>query len=230
MMRACWLAVIILGLGSAAAQTVPPTTGAPPALVTPKNSNDSMLLQVKRVYVDSFGDDNVSKELQSMIVSSLVATKRFTVTENREHADAILKGNATEKTSHEVHAYGETTNVGAAAGSSQSSLSGYWVNGTGAVSGSSQGGFISRHMGTGDSSLNTETINNARVALRLVSQDGDVIWTTTQESKGAKYKGATADAADMCVKKLIRDLDKLNGSHPEAASPGTATPPPTTSK
>jgi hypothetical protein len=43
----------------------------------------------------------------------------------------------------------------------------------------------------------------------LVSSDGDVIWTTTKESKGAKYKGASADVADQIVKQLIWDLDKL---------------------
>jgi hypothetical protein len=48
------------------------------------------------------------------------------------------------------------------------------------------------------------------VAVRLVSPDGDVVWSTTQESKGAKYKGATADVAEKVVKQLLRDLDKLS--------------------
>ena len=43
------------------------------------------------IYVDSLGDDAISKEMQSMIVSALVASKRFKVTETRERADAILK-------------------------------------------------------------------------------------------------------------------------------------------
>jgi hypothetical protein len=37
----------------------------------------------------------------------------------------------------------------------------------------------------------------------------DVIWTTKQESKGAKYKGASADVADKVAKQLLRDLEKL---------------------
>ena len=41
-------------------------------------------------------------------------------------------------------------------------------------------------------------------------ETGDVIWSTTQESKGAKYKGANADSADKVVRQLLRDLDKLN--------------------
>jgi curli biogenesis system outer membrane secretion channel CsgG len=167
------------------------------------------LLKVKRIYVDTFGDDAISKEMQSMIVSSLVATKRFKVTENRERADAIFKGVALEKSSQEVHAYGEGTAVGGASGSSSSSVNGSFVHGTGSVSGSSSGGFVARHMATSDSSLNTETVNEARVAVRLVNPDGDVIWTSTQESKGAKYKGSSADVADRCVKQLLRDVEKL---------------------
>lgn len=148
------------------------------------------LLKVKRIYVDSFGDDVISKEMQSMIVSALVATKRFKVTENRERADAVLKGVALETSSQEAHAYGEGTAVGGA-------------------SGSSNGSFAASHMATSDSSLNTETVNEARVAVRLVNPDGDVIWTSTQESKGAKYKGSSADVADKCVKQLLRDVEKL---------------------
>jgi hypothetical protein len=166
------------------------------------------LLKVKRIYVESFGDDIISKELQSMIVSSLVATKRFKVTENRDRADAILKGVALEKTSQELHAFGEATSVAAAGGGAHSEVSGSG----GAISGSSSGSFVARHMGTNDSSVNTETINEARVAIRLVNPDGDVIWTSTQESRGAKYKGSSADVADKCVKQLLRDVEKLEGS------------------
>jgi hypothetical protein len=46
-------------------------------------------------------------------------------------------------------------------------------------------------------------------AARLVNPDGDVIWTSTQESKGAKYKGASADVADKIIKQLLHDLEKL---------------------
>jgi curli biogenesis system outer membrane secretion channel CsgG len=197
------------------------TAAAVQATSTPNRDADAdpaALLKVKRIFVDSFGDDAISKELQSMIVSALVASKRFKVTENRERADAILKGVALEKTSQELHAYGESTAVGTASGASHGELSG--ANGT--VSGSHSGGFIAQHMGTSDSSVNTETINDARVAVRLVNPDGDVIWTSTQESKGGKYKGASADAADRCIKQLLKDVEKLEGagkSQPAAAQP-----------
>ena len=117
---------------------------------------------------------------------------------------------ALEKTSQELHAYGESTSVGGASGGSHADVTG--------LSGSSDAGFVARHMGTSDSSVHTETINEARIAIRLVNPDGDVIWTSTQESKGAKYKGASADVADKCVKQLIRDVEKLEGANGTAAS------------
>ena len=163
-----------------------PTSRVAPTTTKDTDADPAALLKVKRVYVDSFGDDAISRELQSMIVSSLTETKRFRVTENRERADAILKGVALEKTAQELHAYSEGT-----------------VAGRGAIS---------------DSSAHTETVNEAKLSVRLVNPDGDVIWTSTQESKGAKYKGASADVADKCVKKLLRDVEKLEGSGPTPAS------------
>ena len=56
-----------------------------------------------------------------MVVNSLAASKRFIVTENKEKADAVLKGTATEKTSQEVHASGESTAVAGAAGAGAAS-------------------------------------------------------------------------------------------------------------
>jgi hypothetical protein len=61
-----------------------------------------------------------------------------------------------------------------------------------------------------ESSHSTELIDEARLAVRLAMREtGDVLRSTTQESKGARYKGANADAADKVVKQLLRDLDKL---------------------
>ncbi len=183
-------------------QPTPGAQGATPAAAvqaTPTSNRDAdadpaALLKVKRIFVDSFGDDATSRELQSMIVSALVATNQFKVTENREHADAILKGVAIEKTSQELHSYSEGTAV---------------ASGRGAAA-------------IKDSSTNTETVQEAKVALRLVDPNGDVIWTSTQESKGAKYKGSSADAADKCVKQLLRDINRLKNSGAPPSSPATS--------
>jgi curli biogenesis system outer membrane secretion channel CsgG len=156
------------------------------------DTDPAALLKVKRIYVDSFGDDVISRELQSMIVSALSKTSRFMVTENRERADAILKGVALENTSQELHSYHEGTAAG------RSAIS--------------------------DSSSHTETVNDAKLSVRLVNPDGDVIWTSTQESKGAKYKGSSADVADKCVKQLVRDVEKLEGSGTPQATTAPVSP------
>jgi hypothetical protein len=45
-------------------------------------------------------------------------------------------------------------------------------------------------------------------AVRLVNKDGDVIWSTTQESLGGKFRGSSADVADRITKKLLEDYDR----------------------
>jgi hypothetical protein len=164
--------------------------------VSSKVPASTELLKVKRIYVDSFGDDTVSKEMQSILVVALVASKRFIVTENRERADATLRGVALERTHQELHAFNDST-----------------VAGRSAIS---------------DSSASTETTEKARISLRLINPDGDVIWTTTQESKGAKYKGASADVADMCVKQLMRDVAKLEAGTTQQPSGASVPPAPST--
>ncbi|HKV03976.1 MAG TPA: hypothetical protein VJO53_02590 [Candidatus Acidoferrales bacterium] len=169
----------------------------------------AQLIKVKRIYVDSFGDDSISQQLQAMVVNSLAESKRFIVTENKDRADAVLKGTGIEKTAQELHAIAEGTTVATAAGSEHGQVTGHVSGGTGSVSSSSDGGFSSRKLASSDSQASTETVNDARLAVRLVSSGGDVIWTTTKESKGAKYKGASADVADQVVKQLLWDLDRL---------------------
>jgi curli biogenesis system outer membrane secretion channel CsgG len=195
------LIIVVACLLSQGGQAASAVTAPPQAQISKQVLSSPDLLKVKRIYVDSFGDDPISKEMQSMIVSALVASKQFVVTENRDRADAVLKGTALEKTSQELHAYGESTAVGSAHGAH-----------SGSIDGSSRGGFSAHNAAISDSSTNTETIDSARVAIRLVNADGDVIWTTTEESQGAKYKGASADAADLCVKQLMRDVAKAEAA------------------
>jgi hypothetical protein len=164
---------------------------SPPSKPVSAEANTSALngklLTITRIYVDDFGPDPVAKQIQAMVINSISESKRFIITENKEKADASLKGTALEKTSQEFHSYKDK----AAA-----------ISGRGGVA-------------ADDSSSGTETINEARVAVRLVAADGDVIWSTTQESRGAKYKGASADVADKVIKRLMSDLDKLQAGIPE---------------
>ena len=183
------LAVSIAGFSQTESQSPSATSKPVPEM---RSELQAKLLNVKRIYVESFGDDEASKSLQAMVINALDESKRFIVTENKDKADAILKGRSVEKTSQEVHATGEATGVARAAGSHSGEVS-------------SSGGSA---MGIQNSKLSTETTHEARLAVRLVSRDGDVIWSTTQESQGAKFKSSSADVADKVVKQLLHELDK----------------------
>jgi hypothetical protein len=76
-------------------------------------------------------------------------------------------------------------------------------SGYGSRSGSAGTGY-----GDNESEHSTERRHEAIASVRLVNKDGDVIWSTTQESIGAKYHGASADVADKITSKLKDDFDK----------------------
>jgi hypothetical protein len=194
----CWCA--LLQLGNAQNGDIKPSQAKTQSQV--ETELTAKLLNAKRIYPESFGEDSINKTLQAMVIDALRTSKRFIITENKDKADLILKGAALEKTSQETHVLGSSTAVGGAAGGGSATVVGN--------SGSASGGFVARHLGIADSQASIETINDARLAVRLVSQDGDVVWSTTQESKGAKYKGATADVADKIVKQLLWDLEHIN--------------------
>jgi curli biogenesis system outer membrane secretion channel CsgG len=176
------------------------------------------LVHIKKIYVDSFGDDPISKEVQAFVITDLTDSNRFTVTENKEKADAILRGAGLEKTSQEFHAHGEGTAVAGAAGSHSGSVDGSWDAYGGSVHGSSSGGFAAHSAAISDSSASTETINDARISVRLIDQDGDVIWAASEESNNSKYKSATADVADRVVHKLLKKIEVLER---QTSNPGT---------
>jgi hypothetical protein len=175
---------------------------------------NAKLLTVTRIYVDDFGADPVARQIQAMVINSISESRRFIITENKDKADAILKGTALEKTSTEYHGLNDKAVAASSHGAASSEVSGSSSGGSGSISGSAHAFHIGSLVGADDSTASSETINDARVAVRLVAADGDVIWSTTQESHGAKYKGASADAADKVVKRLMSDLERLQTSAP----------------
>jgi hypothetical protein len=201
-MRAAPLLLIFTVALCAYAEIRPPIQSAQPAagsgtIASPPVADRetvSKLTAVKRIYIENFGEDATSKELQALLINSLTASKRFIITENKDKADAVLKGVGTTQTSQELHATKEGTAVATTRGGA----------------------------GISDASASTETITQAQLTVRIVSADGDVIWSTEKESKGAKYKNASADVADEVVKQLLWDLDKLDStaaSGPSASKP-----------
>jgi hypothetical protein len=67
-------------------------------------------------------------------------------------------------------------------------------------------------VGEHESTHIAERKHEAVASVRLVNKDGDVIWSTTQESLGAKFRGASADVAYKVTKQLLADIEKVKTS------------------
>ncbi len=59
-------------------------------------TNPATLLSVEQVYVDPLGADTLSQQVRAILIERLQASKRFTVVQNRDEADAVFKGAITQ--------------------------------------------------------------------------------------------------------------------------------------
>ena len=164
------------------------------------------LASIKRVYVDKFGGGATADHLREMLISSLQNSRLFIITEEQENADAILKGSAEADTFKDVHITSEHANL-RRSGSQTSimSTSGHFQTRDQKSSASDTSG------GDSESSHIEERKHEASAAVRLVLKNGDVVWSTTQESSGAKFRGASADVADKIARQLAVDWQKATG-------------------
>ena len=146
--------------------------------------------------------------MRDLIITSLQNSKLFVVTENPERADTVLRGAAEDLIY--TDAFESSDSIELRGGASTGSRDGSYrtgVNSTTPASSSSH----SINLGAGDheSTNIKERKHEALATVRLVNKDGDVIWSTTQESNGAKFRGASADVADKVTRQFIADYDRL---------------------
>lgn len=166
------------------------------ALLIPASAADSdspKLANIRRIYVDKLTGAN-AEQIRDLLMAGLQATGRFIVTENQDKADAFLRGTASDEVFTETRQSDEGINARVSTG----------------ASGSGSRRLPSAGFGVGDreSLRTTERKHEALASLRLVDKDGDVIWSTVQESRGAKFRGASADLADKVAQRLIEDIDR----------------------
>jgi hypothetical protein len=188
-------------------------TPAPPLSV--KEMADDKLCAVKKISVDSFGDDALAKALYGMIINDLAATKKFTITEWPGDADAILRGGAIASTPTESKTSGGQSS-GSGGGQAPSGGGGRGETGgqapsggggQGAPGGGGAGGAGAAQKAGGTSVIvSTDNVTDATLAMRIVSKDGTIIWAATKESKGTNGKGPIEDVADAIVAQLMTDL------------------------
>lgn len=163
------------------------------------------LSQVKRIYIDQLGGGKNSDQMRDMIITALQNSKLFVITENPERADAFLRGSADDKIYEEEHSSSDSIGLHANAGSSD----GTHNYSSGASSSSSHGLGIT----DSESSHSKERRHETSASIRLVNADGDVLWSTTQESSGGKFRGAMADVADRIARQLVEDTRKARAAH-----------------
>jgi hypothetical protein len=155
------------------------------------------LLTVRRIYVEPMRGETAN-HIRDMVINALQATKLFTITENADRADAILKGSAEDLIFTDQF-------------SSSEGISGRASASTGGYNRSDQrNNRRAASVGISDqeSIRIAERKHEAAAAVRLVNKDGDVIWSTTQESLGAKFRGASADVAAKIVRRLTDDYER----------------------
>jgi curli biogenesis system outer membrane secretion channel CsgG len=163
---------------------------AAPATPSLKESQLLKLLEVRAVYVDPL-KGNGSEEIRDMLIGSLHRAGLFLVVEDEERADAFLRGAAEDLIYSDYSTRREGLNVRGSASSSERE------------SGESEYSAASFGIGDTESSSSRQRKHEALVAVRLVLGNGEVIWSATQESAGAKYKGAGSDVADKVAKELV---------------------------
>ena len=159
------------------------------------------LLTIRRVFVDRLTGGETAAQMRDILISALADTKLFILTENQERADVILHGASEDLVFTDMHQTSDGINAHLNTSVSRSASSSYYSH-----SNNSAGTGLS--VGENESDRSNERRHEAIAAVRLVNKDGDVIWSTTQESLGAKFRGASADVADKITSKLKDDFER----------------------
>jgi hypothetical protein len=188
---------LILLLGLAAGVPSGPGTDDPPSPAAIEAAGLRQLLSIRRVYVDRLTGGETAAQMRDVLISSLDGAKLFVLTENQERADAVLHGAAEDLVFTEVHSSSDGINAHANLGVR-----------TGGSSRTSRGDTAGVGVGENESDRSAERRHEAIAAVRLVNKDGDVIWSATEESLGAKFHGASADVADKITARLKEDFEK----------------------
>ena len=204
-----WFLVILAGFGMSAVAAENPSS-----TVAIEENSLKQLLQIRRVYVDHLTGGETAAQMRDILSSSLESSMLFVLTENPERADATLKGAAEDLVFNEVHSSSDSLNA-------RSNI------GTGRTTNTSRGMNAGIGLGENESEHSSERRHEAVAAVRIINKDGDVIWATTQESLGAKFRGASADVAEKITAKLKEDFArarKLINSAADLVLPAVSVP------
>jgi hypothetical protein len=186
---------------------------APPAdEPSPEDEARAELANVRRIYVDILTGGDAALQIRDLLMNSLHNSKQFVITENADKADATLKGAGDDDVFTDTFQSSEGINA-------HSQLGGGDSAGTRNYSSSSHNRYAGLTVGENENRHTEERKHEAIATVRLVSKDGDVIWSATAESLGAKFLGASADVADKIAKKLATDYKAAKKLADDAVKP-----------
>ena len=171
------------------------------------------LPKIKRVFVDRLTGGETAAQMRDLIITALQNSKLFVVTENQERADAFLRGAAEDLIYTDQFKSSENVSMRGNSSDSEGVSSESRYNGASGGNSSRSGRSLGSSIGGGDSSEVKERKHEALATVRLVNKDGDVLWSTTQESNGAKFHGASADVADKIAKQLVAEYERVRRSN-----------------
>jgi len=169
-------------------------------------SQPPALLTVKRIHIEELSGGETADQIRDMLIASFQRTGKFVLTETAERADAILRGSAEDLIYTETHDTQDSINARGSVNLSPT--------GSSSSSSSRSRFYVSSQVGENDRNRSVERKHEAMAAVRLVNQEGDVIWSTVQESRGGKLRGASADVAQKVTKQLLKDCQAAEGRTP----------------
>jgi hypothetical protein len=181
--------LLLMAMAAAAAPADPPQ-----ALTGVEEIGLRQLLTIRRVYVDRLTGGETAAQMRDILISSMAESELFILTENADKADVTMRGAAEDLVFTDTHTSSDGINARANIGSGKSANQRPVSAGVG--------------WGENESEHSSERRHEAIAAVRLVNKSGDVIWSTTQESLGAKFRGASADVADKITAKLKEDFER----------------------
>jgi hypothetical protein len=190
----------------------PPATPGEAGAAPSFNPRD--LTEVKRIYIEALSGDASAQAIRQFLVASLQQLHLFWLTDNPDRADVVLRGAANDTE--------YTEQLDSQEGVAARANGGDFVGRSGTSRGS--GGYGGLSIGENESVHIKSRKHEAYASVRLCNRDGDVLWATTQESHGAKFRGASADVAEKVVRQLQLDMNRLHGAGQSRSAPDAAVP------
>ncbi len=149
------------------------------------------LREVKRLCVEEFGGGETARRIRALVIAELHRMGAFVITENPRRADAFLRGFAEDLSFMERHTRDE--NVSSRASGSVST--GGYTRSRAAASRNEGGSASARESAE-------SRRHEASLSIRIVTAEGDVLWSEAAESRGGKFRSASAEVAARVVAAL----------------------------